>query len=244
MCKPKPQLVDSVWSRTDYVAYRFDYYSIGRAKDEIAGEVQAHFPKSLFTCHPLRDEDRKIVSIDNLAYNLKLSIDEVNNETVYHFVCAGEDSSFQYEIYIGRYFTQVIYRKNQITDARKPLFLDVVFLLEFMLRSEKLNIEKMTCVVHTIEEYTFENMLKIVEPVTLSELRDNKVSQSRYSDTREVGDMKLESKRIINRSKEEHCKIEVIGVSYYQRLTAANFMQSYHPLMDNALLENTTYFIA
>lgn len=244
MCKPKPQLVHVVWSRTDYVAYRFDYYSIGRAKDDIAGEVQAHFPKSQFACHPLRDEDRKIVSIDSLAYNLKLSIDEVNNETVYHFVCAGEDSSFQYEIYVGRYFTQVIYRKSQITDAHEPLFQDIVFLLEFMLRSERLNVEKMTCVVHSIEEDTFENMLKIAEPITLSELRDNNVSQSRYSDTREVGIMKLESKRIINRSREEHCKIEVIGVSYYRRLTEETFMHSYRPLMDNALLENTRYFIA
>lgn len=244
MCQPKSHLIKSVWRRTDYVAYRFDYYSIGRAKDEIAEDVQAHFPTAKFTSHKLRDEDRKIVSIDNLAYNLNLSIDEVNNETVYHFAYADDGLTYLYDIYIGRYFTQVVYRKKQIADPNVPEFHDIDFLLDFMLRSEKLNVERMTCVVHSIDEDTFDKMSRKAEPVTLSEMRDNNVFQSRYSDSREVGVMKLESKRIINRDKEDQCKLEVIGVSYYPRLTVENFMNSYCPLMNNAVLENTRYFIS
>lgn len=243
MCKTKTDLVPSVWGRTDYVAFRFDYFSIGGAKDEIAGEIQTHFPGSKFASHKLRDEDRMVVSIDSMAYNLNLSLDEVNNETVYHFLCQEEKEHF-YEIYVGRYFTQVIYRKKAITDSYMPNYEDIVYLLDYILRTEKLNLERMTCTVHTIVEDTWEVLLQVAEPVVLSELHDNNVSQSTYTDTRELGDIKLESKRAVNRSQEEQYKLEVTGVSYYLQLTADRFLQSYVPLMNIALLENTRYFVS
>lgn len=243
MCKPKSQLIPSVWRHTDYVAFRFDYYSIGPCRDEIAAKVQEQFPSAIFKTHKLQREDLEIVNIDSLAYNLHLSLDEVNNETVYHFIYNKTEAQFVYELYVGRYFTQLIYKKKEISSAEYPDFADMTFLLDYLLRTEKLNMGQMTCIAHTIMEDSRDEVAKVTEPVVLSELCDNNVSKNQYTDTRVVGEMTLESKRTVNRSSENQYKLEIMGASYYSQLTKENFLNSYMPLMLSALLENTRYFV-
>ena len=241
MCKPKNDLRPFVWGKTDYVAYRFDYYSIGDAFDQIATEMQSVISEASFSKHKLNRCDLDVIDLDTMAFNLKLSLDEVNNEIVFHFRHIAAAEKVEYEVYIGRFFTQLIFRK---LDATVELNFDKFrSLLDCLLHLKSLNLVRMTCIVHSIMEDTIDNMSRIVEENVISELKNNNLSYSTYADSRDVDDIQLESKRVMNLQEEKKIlKLEMTGLGYYKTITEQNFLNSYNPLFDVVLLENTRYF--
>lgn len=242
MCKPKPQLMPFVWKHTDYVVFRFDYYSIGAVKDEIAIRMQRQYPEAEFTMHKLSKEDALVVDIDNMAHNLRLTLDEVNSETVYHGKYEDASKKCAYEFYVGRYFSQVIYRNQPGIDLEQVDFEKLQFLLDYFVKEINLNLIKMTCMAHTIVDETFDDFKRLVDEVVYSELREDNVIQTQYSDFREEGEMQTESKRVIYRRIDGTIKMIIKGIAYYKKLSTQNFLNSYVPLMHIALLENTRYF--
>lgn len=244
MCKPKSQLIPSVWRHTDYVAFRFAYYSVNQALEEIVELVQEKLPQMRLTMNTITPTEFNRFDIDNLAHDLHLTIDVFNNETLSCLKRVDSEGRYAQEIYVGRFYTQVIFKKVDIADANFPMLDDMLFLLDYFVETDKLNIQKMSCAVHTIMEDKLTALVEVTEPIVTSDLSENNVSQTQYTDTREDGDFRLESKRIISRStnNQEVYKLDITGVSFYKNLTVDNFKNSYEPLMKMALLENTRYY--
>ena len=244
MCKVKPQCRAFVVQNTDFIAWRIAYYSVGPFWETLTKSITEKFGVNVFFRQRLGDRDLQKIDIDSISYELKQTLDVLRGEEVCCIPSLLETESGCYECYIGRHFLQIIYnRKNGNLDG-----IDLspyAEVLEQLLRSSEVSVVNMVCVVHTFVKDKIDELKKKLESVVINEIVENKVVVSYYSDARNSGAFRLESNRRVRRDVEsaDVYRFEVMGQSRYQNLDEKSFMNGSREMLEEALLENTRYFI-